>query len=156
MMAATGPQSTLALVEDATSTFAVKVQVNGRDTPFSNRQLELMASEFEGVFNALSDDTTLSFVSVEEMESSDSDADADGDRMLRRRYLWMLRGRVHCSSCNQRKPRVDLRRLGESHNRHLGESEIEIDVTELVMKKFGQGLQDLFDGVTSVELSDLR
>jgi hypothetical protein len=141
MMAATGLQSTLADVNTPT-TFSTEVKVEGRDTPFSTRQLELISSEFEALFNAISDDATLSFVRTDNMES-----DADDNRELRkrrrlRRYLY-LTGQVYCAGCNRRKPQSD---------RLLGASDTDIDVNELMMKKFGKGLQEIFDGITSVEL----
>ena len=140
MMAATGLQSTLADVSTPT-TFSTEVKVEGRDTPFSTRQLELISSEFEALFNAISDDETLSFVRTDDMEPH-------ANRGLRRRrvrltrYLY-LTGQVYCSACNRRKPRSD---------RLLEASDTDLDVNELVMKKFGKGLQEIFDDITSVEL----
>eukprot|EP00978_Attheya_sp_CCMP212_P036467 scaffold165611_cov71-Attheya_sp.AAC.1 len=55
---------TLAEVATEMDTFSTTIELEGRDRPFTVRQLEIIASEFETLYNALNDDYSVFFVTV--------------------------------------------------------------------------------------------
>jgi hypothetical protein len=163
VMAASGPH--LSLAEVISSDFTAQVEVEGRETPFTTRQLELIASEFETIFNAVSDDARLSFVTcrqeeVEEEEEEEKEtSDNNGHRQLQRTrryrrsryYRWYFSGRARCEGCKFRPPRED-RRLGGPGNAASipAIDELIPEVSNVFLKKLDVDLQELLDGITGI------
>jgi hypothetical protein len=163
VMAASGPH--LSLAEVISSDFTAQVEVEGRETPFTTRQLELIASEFETIFNAVSDDARLSFVTCrqeeveEEEEEEKGTSDNNGHRQLQRTrsirrsryYRWYFSGRARCEGCKFRPPRED-RRLGGPGNAASipAIDELIPEVSDMFLKKLDVDLQELLDGITGI------
>lgn len=166
VMAASGPH--LSLAEVISSDFTAQVEVEGRETPFTTRQLELIASEFETIFNAVSDDARLSFVTcrqeeVEEEEEEEKEtSDNNGHRRLvnfrnrsyrnrSRFYRWYFSGRARCEGCKFRPPRED-RRLGGPGNAASipAIDELIPEASDMFLKKLDVDLQELLDGITGI------
>jgi hypothetical protein len=152
IMAASGPG--LSRAEVISSDFTTRVEVKGRETPFTTRQLELIASEIETIFNAMSDDARLSFVTVsQKQEEVEEASDNNDERQLgrRNRYWLYTGGKYRCNACKPRPPRAD-RRLGGQENADSS-STIERLLpggSDIFLQHLDTELKELLDGITAI------
>jgi hypothetical protein len=142
IMAAT---PTLAEVATEMDTFSTTIEFEGRDTPFTVRQLEIIATEFETLYNALNDDYSIFFVTVTAEEE-----DNNSNRVLyrnRRRMRWRMRGGQRCIVCRPRGINSDRRVLrGESDSSQMM---VSYDDDEF-LSKFGKQLGEIFEDISVV------
>jgi len=152
IMAAT---PTLAEVATEMDTFSTTIEFEGRDTPFTVRQLEIIATEFETLYNALNDDYSLFFVTVTAEEDEDEDEDEENDNSRRaldryrrrRRLRWRMRGGQRCIVCRDPRINSDRRVLrGESDSRQMM---VSYDDDEF-LSKFGKQLGEIFEDISLV------